>query len=299
MKGLKSLFIFLKGMAMGAADVVPGVSGGTIAFISGIYDPLLHSINAINFSLFKTLKAEGVKGVWKSINGPFLLLLFAGIATSVISLAKLLSTLLETQPIALWSFFFGLILASIVLVWKPIVHTNKWFTVLFSGIGFASALSISLLNPLPEATSLAYLFFSGALAICAMILPGISGSFILVLLGSYPTVLNAVHERNLSVLLVVGAGAVFGLLSFSKLLKWLFEHFKNATLTILVGFIAGSLPKIWPWKVETELGLNLYLPSFKTPEDQLFTGLLFMGVGLSLVLLLETIGNATKNKSAS
>lgn len=284
-------------MAMGAADVVPGVSGGTIAFISGIYDPLLNSINAINFSLFKTLKVEGVKGAWKSINGSFLLLLFAGIATSVISLAKLLSTLLETQPIALWSFFFGLILASIVLVWKPIVHTNNWLTVMFSGIGFASALSISLLNPLPEATSLGYLFFSGALAICAMILPGISGSFILVLLGSYPTVLNAVHERNLSVLLVLGAGAVFGLLSFSKLLKWLFEHFKNATLTILVGFIAGSLPKIWPWKVETKLGLNLYLPSLETPEDQLFTGLLFMGLGLSLVLFLETIGNATKNKS--
>lgn len=282
---------------MGAADVVPGVSGGTIAFISGIYDPLLNSINAINFSLFKTLKVEGVKGAWKSINGSFLLLLFAGIATSVISLAKLLSTLLETQPIALWSFFFGLILASIVLVWKPIVHTNNWLTVMFSGIGFASALSISLLNPLPEATSLGYLFFSGALAICAMILPGISGSFILVLLGSYPTVLNAVHERNLSVLLVLGAGAVFGLLSFSKLLKWLFEHFKNATLTILVGFIAGSLPKIWPWKVETKLGLNLYLPSLETPEDQLFTGLLFMGLGLSLVLFLETIGNATKNKS--
>ena len=296
MKGLNSLLIFLKGMAMGAADVVPGVSGGTIAFISGIYDPLLRSINAINLSLFKTLKAEGIKGAWKSINGPFLLLLFAGIATSVVSLAKLLSTLLETQPIMLWSFFFGLILASIVLVWKPIEHSNKWSTALLSGVGFVSALSISLFNPLPEASSLIYLFFSGALAICAMILPGISGSFILVLLGSYPTVLNAVHERNLSVLLVVGAGAVFGLLSFSKLLKWIFEHFKNATLTVLVGFIAGSLPKIWPWKVETELGLNLYLPNFKTPDDQLLTGLMFMSLGLILVLFLEFIGKTTKNK---
>lgn len=296
MKGLNSLLIFLKGMAMGAADVVPGVSGGTIAFISGIYDPLLRSINAINLSLFKTFKAEGIKGVWKSVNGPFLLLLFAGIATSVVSLAKLLSTLLETQPIMLWSFFFGLILASIVLVWKPIVHSNKWSTALLSIVGFVSALSISLFNPLPEASSLTYLFFSGALAICAMILPGISGSFILVLLGSYPTVLNAVHERNLSVLLVVGAGAIFGLLSFSKLLKWLFEHFKNATLTVLVGFIAGSLPKIWPWKVETELGLNLYLPNFKTPDDQLLTGLMFMSLGLILVLFLEFIGKTTKNK---
>ena len=296
MKGLNSLLIFLKGMAMGAADVVPGVSGGTIAFISGIYDPLLRSINAINLSLFKTLKSEGIKGAWKSINGPFLLLLFAGIATSVVSLAKLLSTLLETQPIMLWSFFFGLILASIVLVWKPIEHSNKWSTALLSSIGFVSALSISLFNPLPEASSLIYLFFSGALAICAMILPGISGSFILVLLGSYPTILNAVHERNLSVLLVVGAGAVFGLLSFSKLLKWLFEHFKNATLTVLVGFIAGSLPKIWPWKGETELGLNLYLPNFKTPDDQLLTGLMFMSLGLILVLLLEFVGNTTKNK---
>ena len=296
MKGLNSLLIFLKGMAMGAADVVPGVSGGTIAFISGIYDPLLRSINAINLSLLKTFKAEGIKGVWKSVNGPFLLVLFAGIATSVVSLAQLLSTLLETQPIMLWSFFFGLILASIVLVWKPIVHRNKWSTALLSSVGFVSALSISLFNPLPEASSLTYLFFSGALAICAMILPGISGSFILVLLGSYPTVLNAVHERNLSVLLVVGAGAIFGLLSFSKLLKWLFEHFKNATLTVLVGFIAGSLPKIWPWKVETELGLNLYLPNFKTPDDQLLTGLMFMSLGLILVLFLEFIGKTTKNK---
>lgn len=281
-------------MAMGAADVVPGVSGGTIAFISGIYDPLLKSINAINLSLFKTLKAEGIKGAWKSINGPFLLLLFTGIATSVVSLAKLLSTLLETQPIMLWSFFFGLILASIVLVWKPIVHSNKWSTALLSGVGFVSALSISLLNPLAETSSLIYLFFSGALAICAMILPGISGSFILVLLGSYPTVLNAVHERNFSVLLVVGAGAVFGLLSFSKLLKWLFEHFKNATLTVLVGFITGSLPKIWPWKVETELGLGLYLPKFNTPDDQLMTGLMFMSLGLIAVLFLEFVGNTTK-----
>lgn len=285
-------------MAMGAADVVPGVSGGTIALISGIYDPMLKSINAINLTLFKTLKAEGVKSAWKSINGSFLLLLFAGIATSIVSLAKLLSTLLVTQPIVLWSFFFGLILASIVLVWKPIVHTNKWSTALLSSVGFASALSISLLNPLPEASSLAYLFFSGALAICAMILPGISGSFILVLLGSYPTVLNAVHERNISVLLILGAGAVFGLLSFSKLLEWLFEHFKNATLTVLVGFIAGTLPKIWPWKVETELGLNLYLPNFKTSSDQLLTGLMFMSLGLILVLFIETIGNPTKNKRA-
>ena len=159
-----------------------------------------------------------------------------------------------------------------------------------------AALSLTFLNPMVASDSLLYFFLSGALAICAMILPGISGSFILVLLGSYQTVLDAVHERNLSILFVVALGAAFGLLSFSKLLKWLFSNYRNQTLTILVGFIAGSLPKVWPWKNELTR-MNVYVPSFETAADQLSSGIGFAVLGFALVVVLEYVGSAVK-KSA-
>jgi putative membrane protein len=296
MKFINSLLIFLKGMAMGAADVVPGVSGGTIAFISGIYDPLIKSISSFDLSLIQVLRKEGFAAFWQTVNGSFLLLLFAGIATSVFSLARLLSALLDTQPIAMWSFFLGLIAASILLVGRQIQFNALPYSIGFFGIGMIAALSLTFLNPVVASDSWLYFFLSGALAICAMILPGISGSFILVLLGSYQTVLDAVHERNLSILFVVGLGAAFGLLSFSKLLKWLFSTYRNPTLTILVGFIAGSLPKVWPWKNELTQ-LNLYMPSFETASDQLSRGIGFAVLGFVLVVLLEYVGSAVK-KSA-
>lgn len=296
MKFINAFLVFLKGMAMGAADIVPGVSGGTIAFISGIYDPLIKSVSSIDFSLINLLRKEGFASLWRTINGSFLLVLFTGIATSVISLSKLLSTLLETQPIALWSFFLGLITASIFIVAKQISHMAFGRFVLFFGTGMICALSISFITPVGTNDSLIYFFFSGALAICAMILPGISGSFILVLLGNYQTILTAVHERNYLILSTVGFGAVFGLLTFSKLLKWLFEHFKNQTLTVLVGFIAGSLPKVWPWKNELD-EFSLYLPQFELASDQLVHGILFAFLGLGLVVFLEYIGLLMK-KSA-
>ncbi|MGA0030973.1 MAG: DUF368 domain-containing protein [Flavobacteriaceae bacterium] len=296
MKFINSLLIFLKGMAMGAADVVPGVSGGTIAFISGIYDPLIKSISSFDLSLIQVLRKEGFAAFWRSVNGSFLLLLFAGIATSVISLARLLSTLLDTQPIAMWSFFLGLIAASILLVGRQIQFNALPYSIGFFGFGLIAALSLTFLNPMVASDSWLYFFLSGALAICAMILPGISGSFILVLLGSYQTVLDAVHERNLSILFVVGLGAAFGLLSFSKLLRWLFSTYRNQTLTILVGFIAGSLPKVWPWKNELTQ-LNVYMPSFETASDQLNRGIGFAVLGFVLVVLLEYVGSVVK-KSA-
>lgn len=283
-------------MAMGAADVVPGVSGGTIAFISGIYDPLIKSISSFDLSLIQVLRKEGVAAFWRTVNGSFLLLLFAGIATSVISLARLLSTLLDTQPIAMWSFFLGLIVASILLVGRQIQFNALPYSIGFFGFGLIAALSLTFLNPMVASDSWLYFFLSGALAICAMILPGISGSFILVLLGSYQTVLDAVHERNLSILFVVALGAAFGLLSFSKLLKWLFSTYRNQTLTILVGFIAGSLPKVWPWKYELNK-LNVYMPSFGTASDQLNRGIGFAVLGFALVVLLEYVGSVVK-KSA-
>ncbi|MBT9188928.1 DUF368 domain-containing protein [Zobellia russellii] len=240
-------FITLKGMAMGAADVVPGVSGGTIAFISGIYEELITSINNVDLSLFKELKENGLKAAWNKLNGNFLLALFAGIAISVLSLAKLVSWLLENKPILIWSFFFGLVIASILLVGKEVQKWNAK-TIIALILGAAVAYYITILPPSESADSLPYLFLSGALAICAMILPGISGAFILVLLGSYKTIIDAVHNLDFKIIGTVGVGAIFGLLSFAKLLKWMFNNQKNLTLALLTGFIVGSLNKIWPWK---------------------------------------------------
>ncbi|WP_276166193.1 DUF368 domain-containing protein [Zobellia alginiliquefaciens] len=240
-------FITLKGMAMGAADVVPGVSGGTIAFISGIYEELITSINNVDLSLFKELKENGLKSAWTKLNGNFLMALFLGIGISVLSLAKLVSWLLENKPILIWSFFFGLVIASILLVGKEVQKWNAK-TIIALIVGAAIAYYITILPPSESADSLPYLFLSGALAICAMILPGISGAFILVLLGSYKTIIDAVHNLDFKVIGVVGVGAIFGLLSFAKLLKWMFNNQKNLTLALLTGFIVGSLNKIWPWK---------------------------------------------------
>lgn len=241
-------------MAMGAADVVPGVSGGTIAFISGIYEELLDTINQVNLKNLKILFKDGIKPFWSAVNGNFLSSLLLGIALSIVSFAKGISYLLEHHPIQLWSFFFGLVLASILFVGKDI-DRSKWSSWIAIVIGTLIALYITQLKVGVYADHPWYLFLSGALAICAMILPGISGSFILVLLGSYESVLNAVHQRDLQTIAIVGMGAIIGLLSFSKLLKWTFEHYKNITLALLTGFILGSLNKIWPWKevLETKL----------------------------------------------
>lgn len=297
---LQYFYITLKGLAMGAADVVPGVSGGTIAFISGIYEELIETINNINFSLFKTLKEAGLKAMWKKLNGNFLAALFLGIAISVLSLAKGISWLLENKPILVWSFFFGLVLASIIIVAKSI---EKWNigAVLGLIIGSAVAYYITTLPPNENMTSLPYLFLSGALAICAMILPGISGAFILVLLGSYKTILDAVHEYDIKTIAIVGAGAVFGLLSFARILKWMFNHQKNLTLAVLTGFIIGSLAKIWPWKkvlktktfgdkIITISEQNVSPFSFDG-DNQLITAVILALFGFSLIFILEKVAS--------
>ncbi|UII75256.1 DUF368 domain-containing protein [Flagellimonas sp. HMM57] len=290
------VFVTLKGMAMGAADVVPGVSGGTIAFISGIYEELISSINNINLSLFKTLQKEGVKAFWDKANGNFLLALFLGIFISVVSLAKFLSWLLENKPILLWSFFFGLVFASIFFVGKEIAKWN-FGTISIFLIGAALAFVITELPPNENVNSLPYLFLSGALAVCAMILPGISGAFILVLLGSYKTILDAVHEKDIKIVITVGLGAIFGLLSFARILKWMFNHYKNITLALLTGFILGSLNKIWPWKkvLETRTfgdktividDMNVWPWAFEG-DNQLILALILAITGFSLIFILE------------
>jgi putative membrane protein len=294
------IIIGFKGMAMGAADVVPGVSGGTIAFISGIYEELLGSISNVNLKLFNTLKKEGLKAAWKQVNGNFLLSLFLGIFISVVTLAKAIKYLLENEPILLWSFFFGLVLASIIYVAKQITKWN-FISVLLLLLSSFLAYYVTTLNPLVnENSSLLFLFLAGVIAICAMILPGISGAFILVLLGAYKTILTAVDDRDLKTITTVGLGAIVGLLSFSKILKWLFSNYKNYTLAALTGFIIGSLNKIWPWKETLTWRTNSH--GVKVPFNQVsvspfsfevdpqipFAVLLAL-IGFLLILLMEKL----------
>lgn len=294
------LVIMLKGIAMGAADVVPGVSGGTIAFISGIYEELLGSISNINLKLLKTLSEEGLKQAWKQANGNFLAALLTGVFVSVVSLAKVISWLLANHPILVWSFFFGLVLASVIYIAKQVTKWNA-ISVFLLFLGVAVAYYITTLNPLvSENSSMLFMFLAGAIAICAMILPGISGSFILVLLGAYKPVLAAVNNRDFTTLAVVAVGAVIGLLSFSRVLKYLFENYKNYTLVLLTGFIIGSLNKIWPWKKVltyrtnshgeqvpfNELSISPF--SFEGDSQLLYASMLAI-VGFGLILLLEKL----------
>lgn len=298
---LNYLTITLKGIAMGAADVVPGVSGGTIAFIAGIYEELLESISSFNLSLLKLLKQGKLKTIWKKVNGNFLTALLIGIFISIVSLAKLISWLLENHPILLWSFFFGLVLASVLYIGKQITKWNK-FSILLFLIGVALAYYITTLEPLvTQNSSPIFLFLSGALAICAMILPGISGSFILVLLGAYQPILEAIHTKNLKTIAIVGIGAVVGLLSFSKLLKWLFTNYKNYTLVLLTGFILGSLNKIWPWKkvIKTQqiedkiitLKEASISPLAFEGNPQILFAVLLMALGFITIIALEKIAH--------
>lgn len=241
------LIISLKGMAMGAADAVPGVSGGTIAFISGIYEELITTISGVKLSLFKILKTEGLSAFWSKLNGNFIIALLIGIVISFASFMKLAKYLLEHHPVLIWSFFFGLIIASIYFVGKQI---KKWnlASIVALIIGAVSAYFITAIPSLSTSSSPLFLFFAGAIAICAMILPGISGSFILVILGAYKTLSTAIDDLDFKKIALFALGALVGLLSFSHVLKWLFKHYYNITLALLTGFIFGSLNKIWPWK---------------------------------------------------
>ncbi|WP_299159871.1 DUF368 domain-containing protein [uncultured Tenacibaculum sp.] len=294
------LVIMLKGIAMGAADVVPGVSGGTIAFISGIYEELLSSISNVNLSLFKTLKEKGFKSAWEQLNGNFLASLFVGIFISIVSLAKVISWLLVNHPILLWSFFFGLVLASVIYIAKQITKWNI-ISIILLIVGAVLAYYITTMNPLvSENSSTLFMFFAGAIAICAMILPGISGSFILVLLGAYKPVLAAINNRDYTTIAAVGLGAVIGLLSFSRVLKYLFANYKNYTLVVLTGFIIGSLNKIWPWKKVLTYRTNSHgeqvpfnelsvSPLNFDGDSQLLYASILAVIGFSLILLLEKL----------
>lgn len=241
------LLLALRGCAMGAADVVPGVSGGTIAFITGIYEELINSIKSIDLEALKLLFTFQLKKFWLKVNGNFLLSVVIGIGISIFSLAKLMTWLLEHHPIQIWSFFFGLIIASSVLVAKE-VKVWKMVTILSLIAGILIAYWITVTTPTETPNSWWFIILSGAIAICAMILPGISGAFILLLMGKYSYILGAVSKFDIGTLFLFAIGAIAGIISFSHLLSWLLKNHHTVTISLLTGFMVGSLNKVWPWK---------------------------------------------------
>lgn len=308
------IIITLKGIAMGAADVVPGVSGGTIAFISGIYEELIESIDHLSLNVFSVWKHQGFKAAWHSINGNFLLALFLGIAVSILSLAKLIEWLLHHHPILLWAFFFGLVLASILYIAKQITN---WSAKLCIAVIMTSVISyfITMAEPFASPDSSLYLLFCGFIAIIAMILPGVSGAFILLILGAYQTAIDTINNLTEGIttgnfdlfkdafinFCLLGLGAIIGLKVFSKTLNWMFKHQKNLTLAILTGFMIGSLNKIWPWKTILKTRVNSkgetvtlldrsVLPSSYDGDNQLLLALLFVLIGFGTILILENLG---------
>ncbi|MFR9503242.1 MAG: DUF368 domain-containing protein [Rikenellaceae bacterium] len=301
--------IALKGAAMGAADVVPGVSGGTIAFISGIYEELIGSIKSVDIEAIKLLCTLQLKEFWQKINGNFLLSVVCGIALSILSLAKLMTYLLENHPIMIWSFFFGLIIASSILIFKEI----KSFNLLSAAsilIGAIVAYTITILSPAETPNDWWFIILCGAIAICAMILPGVSGSFLLLLMGKYQYILSALSNFEITTIALFIAGAAIGIISFSHILSWLLKNFHTATISLLTGFMVGSLNKVWPWKEVIETTINSHgkivplvehniLPmqyeQINEEPSMLLWAIVMATAGFLTIYLIEKVGNNMKN----
>lgn len=242
------IILILKGVAMGAANVIPGVSGGTIALITGIFERLIDAIKSFNMRAIKLLFGFKLKEFAKYIDLYFLMAVFGGIAIAIITLARLFDYLFTNYPVYIWAYFFGLVLASVYFVGKT-VSSWKTSVVITFIIGTAVAVFISVMNPATENNGIIYLLLCGVVAICSMILPGLSGSFVLILMGNYQLVMiDAVNDRNLEILIPVGIGAVVGLLAFSHILSWVFKRYRDQTISLLTGFILGSLSVLWPWQ---------------------------------------------------
>lgn len=239
-----------RGIGMGAADVIPGVSGGTIAFITGIYEELIDSIKSFNKDFINLLIQFKMAAAWKHINGSFLVAVFSGILFSIFSLARFISWLLEVHPKMVWAFFFGLIIASALHIGKKITNWNR-ASIVFLIVGIFIAAWVTIATPATTPESLWFVLVSGSIAITAMILPGISGSFILLLLGKYEFILNAVRDLNVLIIVVFAVGCIIGLISFSNIISWFFRKYPNPTMALLTGFMIGSLNKLWPWKEVT------------------------------------------------
>lgn len=315
------LFVTVKGICMGAADVIPGVSGGTIAFMTGIYEELVGSINSINGEAVKLLFSGKFKAFWKHINGNFLLSLVAGILISILSLAKLMTYLLTNHPIQTWAFFFGLIVASSIFILKGI-NGWKFKDIVMLILGIIIGIVVCTLTPTQTPDGLWFIFICGAIAICAMILPGISGSFILLILGKYEYMLGTITKitsgdgrlLDFAVILIFVVGALIGILAFSRFLHWLLARYHRATLLVLAGFIIGSLVKVWPWSDMATVAASQHpelaaLPSFVWEDVAAqYSGLIdyhiggavcFALVGFVLVVGIELVSNYIGKKRGS
>ena len=298
------LLLFLKGAAMGAADVVPGVSGGTIAFVSGIYIELINSIKALNLRALSILCSEGLLSAWQYINGNFLLCLAAGIFTSLFTLANVMQYFLLEHPLPLWSFFSGLIVGSVIYLLRQHPFRRRSDLTLFV-LGIGIAYGISIVPAVTLEGNHITMFFAGSIALCAMILPGISGSFILVLLGLYPVFISAIVNLQIDILAVFACGGLIGLMSFSRLLSWLLSHYQTAVIATMCGFLVGSLNIIWPWKqvvmsttshsgkVIVLAADNMFPQQFAETvgqDPQTILCIISLAIGLILVLGLEYLG---------
>ena len=280
----KHLIVALKGFFMGAANVVPGVSGGTIALITGIYKEIIEALNALmEKETWKSLAKGDFRGFWKQVHGSFLLPLAIGVVLSVFSLAKLMTYVLEHHPVQTWAFFFGLIVASAILMFKDI---KGWGVkeVLFALGGVALGLLVCTLSPTQTPDNWLFIFLCGAIAVCTMILPGISGSFVLVIMGKYDYIMQAVADLNWPVLIVFALGCVVGILAFAKFLHWLLARYEKQTMLVLLGFVLGSLVKVWPWANESAKAL---------PDPHYGAAALWCVLGILLVLGVE--GLATRS----
>jgi putative membrane protein len=303
------LLLFSKGLAMGAADVVPGVSGGTIAFVSGIYMELIDSIKSLNLQALRVLRYQGFAALWRHINGNFLVTLLSGILTSLFSLAVFMQYLLAQHPLPVWSFFVGLIAGSVIYLLRQ-YRLTRWQDMLLFVVGIAVAWGVSVAPSVQLQGDLVTMFFAGSIALCAMILPGISGSFILVLLGLYPIFITAIAQVQLDVLSVFALGGIIGLALFSRFLSWMLARYQVSVIGVMCGFLVGSLNIIWPWKLVLESTLshsgktivlaaqNLW-PSQYTQlvgaDAQTLISVSAMLLGLILVLGLEYVGSKFQN----
>ena len=300
---MRYLILYLKGMLMGAADLVPGVSGGTIALITGIYKELLESINSISLSNLKLWKQQGLKSVWGKINGPFLIAVFGGILSSILLLSRLLEWLIENHPLVLWSFFFGLLIASIIYLFRTELSFSI-LNVLYVCFGAVISFLVTQLNGGANQSSLWYLFLSGFIGISAMILPGLSGAYILVVMGVYQTVLSNVRIaqdlifnfdqtqfiNTASILGVFILGILVGIKVFAKFLSWLLNHYPQRSIAVLVGLMIGALHKVWPWQniVANSVKETLaVLPHEYNGDPQILIVITWMLIGFGILFLIE------------
>lgn len=310
----KNILTGLKGFGMGAANVIPGVSGGTIALLTGIFTEIIDALNALmDPSSWKMLLKGQFRELWRYIHGTFLVSLLVGVLISIFSLAKLMVYVMHFYPVQTWAFFFGLIIASSVYMIYDIKGW-KFVDVLFFAVGIALGVVICTLSPTTTPDDLWFIFICGAIAVCTMILPGISGSFILVILGKYDYIMQSVNQLNLPVLLVFGIGCVIGILGFSKFLHWLLKRYERATMLTLVGFVIGALVKVWPWNDMTAVAEGQLLRSGMTAESaqagaqallsagnaaqgidlQIPGAIIWAIAGLALVAVLEYLSNLQK-----